>query len=77
MRPRDGSKIDADSYLSSLDRIASTRWQPSDDDLLRLRIATLGAEEFVLQVAPQRYFRLIDIAGARGTKQKWAPYCPS
>ncbi|KAM0755817.1 P-loop containing nucleoside triphosphate hydrolase protein [Meredithblackwellia eburnea MCA 4105] len=61
-------------FLSSLGRIASANWKPTDDDMLNVRVRTLGIEQHTLQITPTQIYRICDVAGARGVKHSWAPY---
>ena len=61
-------------FLTSFDRIVAPRYLPTDDDLLHVRIATLGIEEHVVNVAPGHWYRVLDPAGARGRRHKWAAF---
>ncbi|KAM0793212.1 hypothetical protein ACM66B_000681 [Microbotryomycetes sp. NB124-2] len=61
-------------FFSSLPRIATAVWLPSDQDILNVRVRTVGIETHLLQVAPNRIIRVSDPAGARGTKHAWAPF---
>jgi guanine nucleotide-binding protein subunit alpha len=48
--------IDGSSFLNDLDRIATREYVPSDQDVLRARLRTLGVQEYRLQFehrAPQ------------------------
>lgn len=61
-------------FLRSLDRISRADWLPSDDDLLNVRVRTLGIEHHYLDITPTQRYRMCDVAGARGVKHAWAPY---
>jgi len=61
-------------FLRSLDRISRPDWLPSDNDLLNVRVRTLGIEHHYLDITPTQRYRMCDVAGARGVKHAWAPY---
>lgn len=61
-------------FLRSLDRISRADWLPSDNDLLNVRVRTLGIEHHYLDITPTQRYRICDVAGARGVKHAWAPY---
>ncbi|TFY74522.1 hypothetical protein EWM64_g9490, partial [Hericium alpestre] len=52
-------------FLDQLDRVTSSRYIPSDDDILRARIKTLGVTEYRFTLSRQNLFR--DAAA-------WVPY---
>ncbi|KAI0310022.1 guanine nucleotide binding protein, alpha subunit [Amylostereum chailletii] len=66
-------------FLDSLDRVTSQRYVPSDDDILRARIKTLGISEyrFTLETTGnvlERQWLVYDVGGHRSLVPKWAPY---
>ncbi|KAF8520549.1 guanine nucleotide binding protein, alpha subunit [Gautieria morchelliformis] len=65
-------------YLDSLPRITSLRYVPSDDDVLKARLKTLGVVEhmFSLETGKERGvdWKIYDVGGARSQRQAWAPY---
>ncbi|KAG8961992.1 hypothetical protein FRC03_004759 [Tulasnella sp. 419] len=66
-------------FLDNLDRIARTDYSPSDDDILRARIRTMGVSEHLFEVPTgtnQKVinWRLYDVGGARGQRPSWVPY---
>ncbi|KAK4058063.1 hypothetical protein OIO90_000802 [Microbotryomycetes sp. JL221] len=61
-------------FFNSLPRIATPVWLPEDQDMLNVRVRTVGIETHCLQVAPNRIIRVSDPAGARGTRHAWAPF---
>lgn len=36
----------SESFLDDLDRIATRNYEPSDDDIVRARLRTLGVQEY-------------------------------
>lgn len=65
-------------YLDDLDRVTSPRYVPTDDDVLRARIKTLGVSEhrFVVRsgTAMSHDWRVFDVGGHRSLRAAWAPY---
>ncbi|THV03493.1 G-alpha-domain-containing protein [Dendrothele bispora CBS 962.96] len=65
-------------FLNDVDRIAATNYQPSDDDVVRARLRTLGVQEYKFifengRTAGQEW-RLYDVGGTRSTRAAWYPY---
>ncbi|KAF8573460.1 G-alpha-domain-containing protein [Ramaria rubella] len=65
-------------YLDSVPRITSLGYEPSDDDVLKARLKTLGVVEhtFAVETGKERGFdwKIYDVGGARNQRQAWAPY---
>lgn len=67
------------SFLNDAERIASWNYHPTDDDVIRARLRTLGVQEykFVLahgiSCAYLRRLRAYSAAG-RGAGQEWRTY---
>ncbi|KAF8589302.1 G-alpha-domain-containing protein [Ramaria rubella] len=65
-------------YLDSVPRITALGYEPSDDDVLKARLKTLGVVEhtFALEKGKERGFdwKIYDVGGARNQRQAWAPY---
>jgi guanine nucleotide-binding protein subunit alpha len=40
------------SFLNDLERIASRSYEPSDDDVVRARLRTLGVQEYKIEFTP-------------------------
>jgi hypothetical protein len=40
------------SFLNDIERIASRNYEPSDDDVIRARLRTLGVQEYKIQITP-------------------------
>ncbi|KAG6907740.1 hypothetical protein DXG01_007540 [Tephrocybe rancida] len=57
------------SFLDSLDRVTAPGYVPSDDDVLRARLKTLGASEHRFKIRPEhgptRDWRVFDVGGHR------------
>ncbi|KDQ60246.1 hypothetical protein JAAARDRAFT_32626 [Jaapia argillacea MUCL 33604] len=65
-------------FLSEVDRIASTDYQPTPDDILRARLQTLGVEEhrLVIETGTEtgREWIVYDVGGTKGQRPAWAPF---
>lgn len=66
-------------FLDSLDRVTELRYVPTDDDILRARLKTLGVSEYRFQVkdglvAGSREWRVYDVGGHRSLRAAWAPF---
>ncbi|KAF8716084.1 hypothetical protein AX14_012437 [Amanita brunnescens Koide BX004] len=67
-------------FLNDLERVTSLRYVPSDDDVLRARIKTIGVSEykFTMEVSIGRDYgaewRIIDVGGSRNQRPTWAPF---
>ncbi|KAI0791447.1 guanine nucleotide binding protein, alpha subunit [Irpex lacteus] len=68
-------------FLDSLERITAARYVPTDDDILRARLKTLGVSEYRFQVkdgtgfgSSTREWRVYDVGGHRSLRAAWAPF---
>ncbi|KAJ4483690.1 guanine nucleotide binding protein, alpha subunit [Lentinula aciculospora] len=66
-------------FLDDLERITALRYVPSDDDILKARLKTMGVSEhrFVLKTEGNmvsRDWRVFDVGGARSLRAAWAPF---
>ncbi|KAL4073560.1 guanine nucleotide binding protein, alpha subunit, partial [Scleroderma citrinum] len=68
-------------FLDDLDRVTSPRYVPTDDDVLRARIKTLGVSEhrFTVRYGPlgtamNHDWHVFDVGGHRSLVPAWAPY---
>ncbi|KAG8981161.1 hypothetical protein FRC05_004062 [Tulasnella sp. 425] len=62
-------------FLNDLDRITAPRYMPTDDDILRARIKTIGVSEHIFPVDKSGVeWRLYDVGGARTQRHAWIPY---
>ncbi|KAJ4000650.1 guanine nucleotide binding protein, alpha subunit [Lentinula boryana] len=65
-------------FLDDLERITALRYVPSDDDILKARLKTMGVSEhrFVLKTGNlvSRDWRVFDVGGARSLRAAWAPF---
>ncbi|KAF9528500.1 guanine nucleotide binding protein, alpha subunit [Crepidotus variabilis] len=65
-------------FLDSVERITALRYVPTDDDILRARLKTVGVSEhkFTLRAGNvlSHDWRVFDVGGARSLRAAWAPY---
>ncbi|TFY73103.1 hypothetical protein EWM64_g10909, partial [Hericium alpestre] len=65
-------------FLDDLDRIASREYEPSDDDVVRARLRTMGVQQynFVFEKGRElgREWIMYDVGGARSRRAAWYPY---
>lgn len=67
-------------YLNDVDRITKLRYIPTDEDVLRARLKTVGVVEHSFMVAQggsnreSVEWRIYDVGGSRNQRQAWAPY---
>ncbi|KZT40134.1 G-alpha-domain-containing protein [Sistotremastrum suecicum HHB10207 ss-3] len=70
-------------FLNDIDRILVPGYMPTDSDILRCRIATIGITEHKFNLGSRSLFRknvdnvewtMYDVAGSRGQRHAWAPY---
>ncbi|KAF9261998.1 G-alpha-domain-containing protein [Marasmius fiardii PR-910] len=65
-------------FLNDVERIAVSNYQPTDDDILRARLRTLGVQEYKITFDHGRSvgqeWRLYDVGGARSCRAAWYPY---
>ncbi|KAA1473649.1 G-alpha-domain-containing protein [Dentipellis sp. KUC8613] len=66
-------------FLDSLDRVAQLRYIPTDDDILRARIKTLGVTEYRFTLNQKnsmvsRDWVVFDVGGHRSLVPAWVPY---
>lgn len=67
----------ASYFLKSIQRIAELEYSPNNDDILNVRLQTLGVMEhsFPVSMAGKTYnWKLYDVGGARGQRPAWVPY---
>ena len=70
------------SYLNEIERITALKYIPTDEDVLKARLKTLGVVEhsFTLKgTGPGQSrdgveWKIYDVGGARYQRQAWAPY---
>ncbi|KAH9835198.1 guanine nucleotide binding protein, alpha subunit [Rhodofomes roseus] len=67
-------------FLDSLERVTSPRYVPTDEDILRARLKTLGITEYRFSIKEgtlggiTRDWRIYDVGGHRSLRAAWAPY---
>nr|WBU87318.1 G-alpha-domain-containing protein [Ganoderma boninense] len=65
-------------FLNDIDRIASRDYEPSDDDVVRARLRTLGVQEhkikFTSGPAAGSEWCIYDVGGSRTQRIAWYPY---
>ncbi|THH04740.1 hypothetical protein EW145_g5299 [Phellinidium pouzarii] len=68
-------------YLNDVERITALKYIPTDDDVLRARLKTLGVVEHSFTIKDGVHgangnvqWRIYDVGGARHQRQAWAPY---
>ncbi|OCH92544.1 G-alpha-domain-containing protein [Obba rivulosa] len=63
-------------FLAEVARIATRDYEPSDDDIVRARLRTLGVQEYKIKFEKQNgsewYF--YDVGGSRTQRMAWYPY---
>lgn len=60
----------ASYYFDSIERIGDPRYVPTDQDVLRSRVKTLGISETKFTVGDLTY-RMFDVGGQRSERKKW------
>lgn len=68
-------------FLDEIDRIAATNYAPSEDDVLKARLKTLGVVEHTFTVETSQVglnrgvdWKIYDVGGARSQRHAWIPY---
>ncbi|EAU89179.2 guanine nucleotide-binding protein alpha subunit [Coprinopsis cinerea okayama7 len=71
-------------FLDDVDRIATREYVPSDDDVVRARLRTMGVQEYKIKVYQPTPFlvagsgitdwSLYDVGGSRTCRHAWVPY---
>jgi len=73
-----GAHCVAHSFLDDAKRIATPDYQPTDNDVVRARLRTLGVQEhrFVFEQGRTagREWLMYDVGGTRSSRAAWAPY---
>jgi guanine nucleotide-binding protein G(i) subunit alpha len=57
-------------YFNSIDRMSSSGYMPTDQDILRSRVKTTGITETTFKVGELTY-KLFDVGGQRSERKKW------
>uniref|UniRef100_A0A158PCN9 G-protein alpha subunit n=1 Tax=Angiostrongylus cantonensis TaxID=6313 RepID=A0A158PCN9_ANGCA len=58
------------NFLDSLDRIYDKNFVPTEQDILRTRIATMGVIEVCFHMK-NKFWRVFDVGGQRSQRKKW------
>ncbi|KAF8628588.1 hypothetical protein AX17_005983 [Amanita inopinata Kibby_2008] len=65
-------------FLNDAERIATWNYQPTDDDVIRARLRTLGVQEYKFIFdhgrAVGREWWMYDVGGTRNSRAAWYPY---
>ncbi|KAF8970479.1 guanine nucleotide binding protein, alpha subunit [Flammula alnicola] len=67
-------------FLDDLERVTALKYMPSDDDVLKARLKTVGVSEykFEMEVTAGRdsgtEWRIVDVGGSRSQRPTWAPF---
>lgn len=64
-------------FLDDIERITSIGYIPSDDDVLRARLKTLGVSEYtypVMMMGERTQWTFYDVGGTRTQRAAWQPY---
>ncbi|KAI0056839.1 G-alpha-domain-containing protein [Artomyces pyxidatus] len=62
-------------FLNDIERIAKRDYEPSDDDIIRARLRTLGVQEYKFYVEQAGHdWYMFDVGGARSSRAHWYPY---
>ncbi|OBZ74732.1 Guanine nucleotide-binding protein alpha-1 subunit [Grifola frondosa] len=65
-------------FLNDIDRIATRHYEPSDGDIVRARLRTLGVQEYKIKFdkgsAAGSEWCLYDVGGSRTQRPAWYPY---
>lgn len=57
-------------YMTEIERIAKSDYVPTDQDILRVRVATTGLIEYIFKVNNVK-FCMTDVGGQRSERRKW------
>ncbi|RDB29275.1 Guanine nucleotide-binding protein alpha-4 subunit [Hypsizygus marmoreus] len=65
-------------YLDDISRITAKKYIPTDADVLKARLKTMGVVEHTFSISSGTNrgveWRIYDVGGARNQRQAWAPY---
>ncbi|KAH9977002.1 guanine nucleotide binding protein, alpha subunit [Russula compacta] len=62
-------------FLDDIERIATRDYEPSDNDVIRARLRTLGVQEYRFWVEQAGHdWLMYDVGGARSSRAHWYPY---
>ncbi|XP_053558839.1 guanine nucleotide-binding protein subunit alpha-15 isoform X2 [Bombina bombina] len=60
----------ANYYFSNLERLTQDGYQPTNEDILRIRIPTTGINEYCFTVEKVN-LRIVDVGGQKSERRKW------
>ncbi|OCU00606.1 guanine nucleotide binding protein (G protein), alpha 15 (Gq class) L homeolog isoform X1 [Xenopus laevis] len=70
-RRREFQLLDSTNYyLSNLERLTQDGYQPTDEDILRIRMPTTGINEYCFSVENMD-LRMVDVGGQKSERRKW------
>jgi len=61
----------ADYFIQNLKRISASDYEPTEQDILCLRLKTTGIVEIEFDVTSSIRFRVVDVGGQRSERKKW------
>ncbi|TDL24443.1 G-alpha-domain-containing protein [Rickenella mellea] len=67
-------------FLDDLERVTSLKYLPSDDDVLRARLKTVGVSEYTFEMETSAgresgaEWHIVDVGGSRSQRQTWIPF---
>jgi len=62
-------------FLNDIERIATRDYEPSDNDVIRARLRTLGVQEYSFWVEQTGHeWLMYDVGGTRSSRAHWYPY---
>ncbi|KAI0056631.1 G-alpha-domain-containing protein [Artomyces pyxidatus] len=65
-------------FLNDLERVTQYNYMPTDDDVLKARLKTIGVSEykFQMEAGDQRgaEWRIVDVGGSRFQRPTWVPF---
>ncbi|KAG8835667.1 hypothetical protein FRC17_001856 [Serendipita sp. 399] len=65
-------------FLNDLERVTSEDYIPTDDDVVRARLKTMGISDYSFEIdrGPRGTFlwRIFDVGGSRTQRNQWIPY---
>ncbi|KAK0216232.1 guanine nucleotide binding protein, alpha subunit [Armillaria fumosa] len=77
-RRRDRIEDSPGFFINDAERIAVRNYQPTDDDIIRARLRTLGVQEYRFIFDHGRTvgqeWRIYDVGGTRSSRVAWYPY---
>lgn len=60
----------SDMFFNDIERVSVPDYQPTDSDILKLRMPTSGIVETVFELESYK-FRVVDVGGQRSERKKW------